>query len=352
MSTAATKKNRNNWEKFQAKKVDAYSYKFGNSLSAWFYAPPTDEEGFQYRLNLLAEAENNDIAINIDLTVGEFELSIQLDQRAADVLLGGLVPEKFVTNVPRTLFQAVFFKRFSKVFKYVESEFDYEVNVVSFSTSGKRKNVRKGSFCWDILHAGTKKGELWVSSKRDSNQFLEKVFFNINGDFSPTFVDQTPVILSIVLPGMQLSKKEFSSLEAGDVLVLDKSVTKDKALLPGKLKISPDIQSSVTIDKKKIVVRDKLEKAMSTPAKNRKKKTSVEDVQLDISFEYAEKRISFASLKKIGPGYVITLDKDSAESVDILANGKSIGVGEIVQVGTRTGIRVLELYEGKSDGGR
>jgi len=350
MNTLVAKKNSENWDKFLPKQVDAYSSKLGNKLSPWFYYPVKDEEGFRYRLNLLKGVSSNYIAISVWIVAGEFDLIVHMDPGGVDALLKEMIPEKFISNIPKSLFQAVFVKRFNKVFKYIESELGYEVNVVRFNVLGRKKRVKKGSFCWDIFHQGTMKGELWVSSKKANDTFLESFFSNINDDAYVPFMDQMPVVISVNLGCLQFSRKEILALEAGDVLILDKTVVRDKALLPGKLNIAPDFQSSVTIDEKQVVVKEELEKIVSKLPKKTKRKVNFEEVQLDITFEYGEKRISFSELKKIGPGYVITLDKDATESMDILANGRRIGLGEIVQVGSRTGIRVLKLYEGEDDG--
>ncbi|MGH1541714.1 MAG: FliM/FliN family flagellar motor switch protein [Arenicella sp.] len=352
MNIVATQENKTIWKKFKPAKIGGRSLSLGNSLSSLVYYPIKDDEGFLYRLNLLKEVPKNYVAISVGVVVGGFGFSIHLDRGAADVLLKEMIPEQFISNVPTLLFKALFFKRFNQVFKSIESEFAYEIKVVSFTVSDGKKRVRKGGFCWDVLHQGTMKGELWVSSKKVSGTFLEKFFFTITNDFSPPFFDQLPVLLSIVLGHLRFTRKEFLEVEEGDVLILDKHSVQDKALLLGKLNISPGFQAAVSIDEKQVVVKQTLERIVNKPSKNNEGKINLEDVELDITFEYAKSCISFSELKKVGPGYVITLDREAAETIDILANGRCVGVGEIVQVGSRTGIRVLELYEGEHDGSR
>jgi flagellar motor switch protein FliN/FliY len=45
----------------------------------------------------------------------------------------------------------------------------------------------------------------------------------------------------------------------------------------------------------------------------------------------------------LGPGSVIELEHSAAEPVEIYANGRCIGRGEIVVVGEQFGVRVTEL---------
>lgn len=352
MNTAVKKVNKRKWARFQPVKVDSYSFKLGNKLSSWFYCPVKDDEGFEYHFNALKDVSKKYVVINVDVVIGGLDVSIQIDQGGLDVLLKGLIPEKFISNVPPLLFQALFLKRFNKVFTYFESEFGYEIDVKNFTVLDSKKRVKTGSFCWDIFHEKKMKGELWISSGIEANKILEKIFFNMNNHFYPPFMHQVPMVLAVNLGCLSFSKKEFVTVEVGDVLMLDKKALGDKAQLLGTVNISPSFQSPVIIDGKQVVVKQELEEIVSKSSKESKKKANLEEVQLDITFKYGEKRLSFAELKKMGPGYVITLDKDLAGSMTILANGKRIGVGEIVQVGNRTGIRVLELYEGARDGSR
>ena len=45
----------------------------------------------------------------------------------------------------------------------------------------------------------------------------------------------------------------------------------------------------------------------------------------------------------LGPGSVVELERGASEPVEIFANGRCIGRGEIVVVGEHFGVRVTEL---------
>ena len=74
----------------------------------------------------------------------------------------------------------------------------------------------------------------------------------------------------------------------------------------------------------------------------------VEDVELDdlpikLVFEVGRCDMTLGAVRALGPGHVFALERDPAQSVDIVANGRRIGTGQLVRVGERLGVRVLRL---------
>ena len=77
-------------------------------------------------------------------------------------------------------------------------------------------------------------------------------------------------------------------------------------------------------------------------------RAEVEDVELDdlpikLVFEVGRCDMTLGAVRALGPGHVFALERDPAQSVDIIANGRRIGTGQLVRVGERLGIRVLRL---------
>lgn len=69
------------------------------------------------------------------------------------------------------------------------------------------------------------------------------------------------------------------------------------------------------------------------------------DVPVPITAEIGRAEMPFADVLKLGPGSVIELDKSADEPVDILVNGKYLATGEVVVVGERFGIRILDVVD-------
>ncbi len=67
------------------------------------------------------------------------------------------------------------------------------------------------------------------------------------------------------------------------------------------------------------------------------------DVHLSVSVEVGRVTLPLRQVMDLGPGSVVELQHNASEPVEIHANGRCIGRGEIVVVGEQFGVRVTEL---------
>ena len=70
---------------------------------------------------------------------------------------------------------------------------------------------------------------------------------------------------------------------------------------------------------------------------------SLDELPVRVVFEVGRVELTLADLSAMLPGYIIPLGREAGSPVDILANGRRIGQGEVVAVGDSLGIRVLRL---------
>jgi type III secretion protein Q len=71
----------------------------------------------------------------------------------------------------------------------------------------------------------------------------------------------------------------------------------------------------------------------------------LDSVPITLVFELGRVQIALGELKTLAPGFSFDLGKDLRAPVDILANGKKIGTGELIQIDERIGVRVSQLFE-------
>lgn len=69
----------------------------------------------------------------------------------------------------------------------------------------------------------------------------------------------------------------------------------------------------------------------------------VNDVQVSLAFEVGDSQISVGQLQSLSPGYTFELPTLVESPVVIKAFGQSIGRGQLMRVGDRVGVRVLEI---------
>lgn len=69
----------------------------------------------------------------------------------------------------------------------------------------------------------------------------------------------------------------------------------------------------------------------------------VEDLPVELVFEIGRCELPVSEIRKLGEGSVLPAAASTANAVNILANGRLVGNGELVRIGAGLGVRVLRL---------
>jgi flagellar motor switch protein FliN/FliY len=75
----------------------------------------------------------------------------------------------------------------------------------------------------------------------------------------------------------------------------------------------------------------------------------LQDVDIKLTVEVGSTTLKLRELLSLGESSVVELDRQAADLLDVLVNGTLIGRGEVITVGDRFGIRIVELADRKSD---
>ncbi len=67
------------------------------------------------------------------------------------------------------------------------------------------------------------------------------------------------------------------------------------------------------------------------------------NVPVQVTVQLGTARMNLSDLMQLGPGSLLTLDRQAHEPCDILVNGRVIARGEIVTVGDQYGVRISEI---------
>ncbi len=69
----------------------------------------------------------------------------------------------------------------------------------------------------------------------------------------------------------------------------------------------------------------------------------IDDLPVRLVFEVARQNVTLEELRSLGVGAPIPLDRPASSAVQIFANGRRIGAGEMVMIGDQLGVRVTQL---------
>lgn len=97
--------------------------------------------------------------------------------------------------------------------------------------------------------------------------------------------------------------------------------------------------SDIAPNDDKALDSEPLDVASETPQLN-----DLEELPVELVFVADQIKMPLKEVEQIKPGYVMTLNK-AVGQVEIRANGAIVGVGELVQIENRAGVRILKLYQ-------
>jgi flagellar motor switch protein FliN len=67
------------------------------------------------------------------------------------------------------------------------------------------------------------------------------------------------------------------------------------------------------------------------------------DTAVEVSANLGDARMPARQLLELGPGAVITLDREAGQPIDLILNGVRFATGNLVVVGDRLGVRIKEI---------
>ncbi len=147
-----------------------------------------------------------------------------------------------------------------------------------------------------------------------------------------------------------VSIQDINNLETSDIILLDNSSFRTEGLLhlrfnthlycSAQLIAEPTRQLTITT-------------GWNTMSDNEPKQNlqQINQIPVQLSFDLGQKTLSFNEVKQLRPGYVIDLTQALPEVVQIRAQNKLIGTGELVDISGRIGIRILSLFGTRSKAG-
>ena len=69
-------------------------------------------------------------------------------------------------------------------------------------------------------------------------------------------------------------------------------------------------------------------------------------IEMRLTVEIGAARMTLAELAALQPGGIVELDRRVDERIDILVNDRLLARGDVVTIGDRFGVRIVELVEG------
>ncbi|WP_167480611.1 type III secretion system cytoplasmic ring protein SctQ [Mesorhizobium waimense] len=73
--------------------------------------------------------------------------------------------------------------------------------------------------------------------------------------------------------------------------------------------------------------------------------STLDELPVELAFEIGRTAMPLGEVRQLAPGAVVALAEVKEATVDIIANGKRVGRGEIVRIGESLGVRIVRMFD-------
>ncbi|WP_160113673.1 type III secretion system cytoplasmic ring protein SctQ [Phyllobacterium salinisoli] len=166
-----------------------------------------------------------------------------------------------------------------------------------------------------------------------------------------TIGDDIPVPLQIMAGRQSLSYAELTSLRPGDIVLIDEArEDQAEALLANRYAAralrGPDGFRAAGSWHKSNHNQGTIMEAKSRPSgKPQAKDIDLDDLPVELVFEIGRRELTLGEIRQLAEGSVLLTAPGVDSAVDILANGRRIGKGDLVKIGEGLGVRVVRIAE-------
>lgn len=184
----------------------------------------------------------------------------------------------------------------------------------------------------------------------DFRKNWKQYFSELNpSPFSFEVADQIDLSLGIKIAKASLPLEVLQKLKPGDFLCLESSEYDPKTHLGkgilslGKLSLFQLKISEGKCEILELISQQEEEKNMENSENEQEESAQITSVPFTVTVELSRLRMTLANLMKLEPGNVLDLPSTPEEGVILSVNGKKIGKGELLMLGEKLGVRILEI---------
>lgn len=150
-------------------------------------------------------------------------------------------------------------------------------------------------------------------------------------------LDALPFRVSISGGTLILNKEEFAALEVGDVLLPGDWLPTAGAACLLLRTAKCTLAAACTLEGRSATLTQPL------IAIEEMKMQDTDTLEVKLTFELEERTVTLAEIKALEPGQVFTLTSDPQAQVTVVANGRPVAQGRLVDVNGAVGVQLTEL---------
>lgn len=287
-------------------------------------------------------------ALELDWTCADEPVQLRLDEFAFQALIGPMAPLEGFLSLSGELQSALLHHLARDLSDAIARATGWSL---SFGAARPCSTWEAAREDWPLLlwEQGSLAGRLLLKIPEALETRLGELAAPEEGDLPRPQLEQLPVRLRFTLPDLDLDHATLLDLAPGDVLLTARAGRGEAGIgYPVGIGLGPGYHFTGRFDGERIHVGNKRDGAMDERLISEANER-YDDLPFRLSFHAGEKWLTLAELKYLQAGTVIELDESADAPVRISANGAFFGLGEMVQVGERLGVRLLEIRDGTAE---
>ena len=386
------------WKVSQYPRLSTDAVKFANKLNRQALNNLEFTWGGQsYLLAPNTAVQSSKFSAIVQCSINGHSVQLGLDSGLCALLLSDWLPLEDITTLPKNLKKSVIVAALNPVAEFFAKHSAGSFNVEDIECQSTE--LPPSSLFFNLSSTnGALVGRMFANTDEQTIDTLNKIWQVAAKPATPNNTAELPVWVEVIVGGIALSLDEFSELKEDDIILLDiafsdlekvyarisdniyfLSVIDGNRLIiqkSGGVVMASDKQPSIDqeiedqVDDQEVGALEadpmsftneevpggepfdkRLRSETASPALNGQgdKQTASQlndlgGLSVELLFVVDQFKTTMKEIERIKPGYVFELNKKTIGQAEIRANGTPIGIGELVQIEDRAGVRVLKLY--------
>ena len=312
----------------------------------------TIDEDRLFRLSLLpGETQRQEIyPIGITLGIGDSTAGLWLSDWPALDNIRDFIPEGMLTRLPENLGLALTENAMDPLLVQAEQALATKITLQSLSVE-THSRLYTLPISFELLEANRSKPEgenirtvygLLMFEERLYPLLQERLRYWPSDLYEEWGNLETK--LNIEIGQTSLSLDEINTLSVSDVLLPDNNDFHTEHIVRLRLLTDLYCQAQLHTENEPTITITTGWNPMSEDETQQNNVDQINKVPVQLSFDLGQKKLSFNEVKQLRPGYVLDLPASLPETVQIKAQNKQIGTGELVEIDGRIGVRIISLF--------
>jgi type III secretion protein Q len=280
------------------------------------------------------------------------DAELSLARSLLDMLIASVDPDLSLEKLHPDHAAIVLEFALSEVLDTLEAGFDWSLAVVSVLPSRIRPEVERPALTFGLTIEDL--GSLTCELRLAVGQAIEVARRIDQYSGAEQASVDLPIAVCLRQAAATLLLKEIRSLTPGDVMLVDEvcrpdgtavAVIGEHLVAAVELVPSGGLLSTYSTRGRGSPWEWSMEKPPDALRGSAPETADLDDLPVRLVFEFGRLELSLGEIRRLAPGAVLPLTRPLDDAVDIVANGRRIGRGMIVQIGDSIGVRVTRLLD-------